>query len=113
MALTLVTGAVLIGRLIRNFPYLLPNRLPGLVLYELGPALILVAAVGSAVVFTKDDGPRLGIPARLVLFALVATIAGTATLPAESADRKSGVSGTSGSVRVDLVGPRITKKKTK
>src|SRR3546814_2173251 len=43
MALTLVTGAVLIGRLIRNFPYLLPNRLPGLVLYELGPALILVA----------------------------------------------------------------------
>lgn len=26
MALTLVTGAVLIGRLIRNFPYLLPNR---------------------------------------------------------------------------------------
>src|SRR3546814_910474 len=42
MALTLVTGAVLIGRLIRNFPYLLPNRLPGLVLYELGPALILV-----------------------------------------------------------------------
>src|SRR3546814_4550538 len=56
MALTLVTGAVLIGRLIRNFPYLLPNRLPGLVLYELGPALILVAAVGSAVVFTKEDG---------------------------------------------------------
>src|SRR3546814_6568253 len=49
----------------RNFPYLLPNRLPGLVLYEPGPALILVAAVGSAVVFTKEDGPRLGIPARL------------------------------------------------
>src|SRR3546814_2765618 len=49
MALTLVTGAVLIGRLIRNFPYRLPNRLPGLVLYELGPALLLVAAVGSAV----------------------------------------------------------------
>ncbi|MAX16096.1 hypothetical protein [Sphingobium sp.] len=85
MALTLVAGAVLIGRLIRNFPYLLPNRLPGLVLYELGPALILVAAVGSAVVFTKEDGPRLGIPARLALFALVATIAGTATLAAEYA----------------------------
>src|SRR3546814_19686448 len=89
MALTLVTGAVLIGRLIRNFPYLLPNRLPGLVLYELGPALILVAAVGSPVVFTKEDGPRLGIPARLVLFALVATIAGTATL-ARSEERRVG-----------------------
>src|SRR3546814_1776681 len=89
MALTLVTGAVLIGRLIRNFPYLLPNRLPGLVLYELGPALILVAAVGSAVVFTKEDGPRLGIPARLVLFALVATIAGTATLAARSEEHTS------------------------
>ena len=74
MALTLVAGAVLIGRLIRNFPYLLPNRLPGLVLYELGPALILVAAVGSAVVFTKEDGPRLGIPARLALFAYPHTV---------------------------------------
>lgn len=85
MALTLVTGAVLIGRLIRNFPYLLPNRLPGLVLYELGPALILVAAAGSAVIFTKEDEPRLGIPARLALFALAAMIAGTAALAAEHA----------------------------
>jgi hypothetical protein len=45
----------------------------------------LVAAVGSAVVFTKEDEPRLGIPARLALFALAATIAGTAALAAEHA----------------------------
>lgn len=82
-ALCLVIGAVLIGRLIRHFPYLLPNRLPGLVLYELGPALILAVAIGSAIAITRHGGPRLGIASRLALFALVALVAGTAALAFE------------------------------
>src|SRR3546814_16904016 len=90
MALTLVTGAVLIGRLIRNFPYLLPNRLPDLVLYEVRPALHLVAAAGSAVVFTKEEGPRLGIPSRLNQFDLSETLAGTPTLSSTLASPSDG-----------------------
>jgi hypothetical protein len=58
MALSLVIGAVLAGRVIRNFPYLLPNRLPGLVLYELGPALILALAIGAAIAITDTGRPR-------------------------------------------------------
>ncbi|TDN79597.1 hypothetical protein [Stakelama pacifica] len=83
MALSLVIGAVLAGRVIRNFPYLLPNRLPGLVLYELGPALILALAIGAAIAITETDRPRPGIPARLALFALAALVAGTVTLAIE------------------------------
>jgi hypothetical protein len=85
MALSLVVGAVLIGRLIRNFPYLLPNRLPGLVLYELGPALILAVAIGTALAMTRTDGLRLGIAARLALFTLAALIAGAVSLAIEFA----------------------------
>lgn len=74
MALSLVVGAVLLGRVIRNFPYLLPNRLPGLVLYELGPALILALAIGTALALTQSDNPRAGITAQLALFAGVASL---------------------------------------
>lgn len=81
MALSLVIGAVLAGRIIRNFPYLLPNRLPGLVLYELAPALILALAIGAAIAITASSRP--GIPARLALFALAALVAGTLTLAIE------------------------------
>jgi hypothetical protein len=81
MALSLVVGAVLAGRLIRAFPYLLPNRLPGLVLYELGPALILGVAIGAAIAITHDLRP--GIRARLALFALAALVAGAVTLAGE------------------------------
>jgi hypothetical protein len=80
-ALSLVIGAVLIGRVIHNFPNLLPNRLPGLVLYELGPALVLTLAIGTAIAIT--GGSRPGIPARLALFALAALVAGTVTLAIE------------------------------
>ena len=76
-ALSLVVGAVLIGRVLRNYPYLLPNRLPGLVLHELGPALILAIAI------TDDGRSRPGIPARLALFALAALVAGGAVLAYE------------------------------
>ncbi|WP_267224342.1 hypothetical protein, partial [Novosphingobium clariflavum] len=82
MALSLVIGAVLIGRLIRNFPYLLPNRLPGLILYELGPALALALAIGAAIIITEGRS-RPGIPARLALFALAALIAGIVALAIE------------------------------
>jgi hypothetical protein len=81
MALSLVVGAVLAGRLIRAFPYLLPNRLPGLVLYELGPALILGVAIGAAIAITHDLRP--GIRARLARFALAALVAGAVTLAVE------------------------------
>ena len=83
MALSLVVGAVLIGRVIRNVPYLLPNRLPGLVLYELGPALALTLAIGTAIAITDTGKPRPGIPARLTLFALAALVAGSLTLAIE------------------------------
>lgn len=83
MALSFVIGAVLIGRVIRDFPYLLPNRLPGLVLYELGPALILAAAIGIAIALTQAGGARPGIPARLAFFTLAALVAGVVSLAIE------------------------------
>jgi len=83
MALSLVVGAVLIGRVIRDFPYLLPNRLPGLVLYELGTALILAVAIGAAVILPRESGPRLGTSVWLALFALAALIAGAIVLAIE------------------------------
>ena len=83
IALSLFIGAVLTGRLIRNFPYLLPNRLPGLVLYELGPALVLALAIGTAIAITNTGRPRLGVPARLTLFAFVALVAGALALAVE------------------------------
>ncbi|MBW6533011.1 hypothetical protein KZ820_19890 [Sphingomonas sp. RRHST34] len=83
LALSLVIGAVLAGRVIRNFPYLLPNRLPGLVLYELGPALILAFAIGAGIAITDTGKQRPGIPARLALFALTALVAGTVSLALE------------------------------
>ena len=86
MAVSIVIGAVLAGRVIRNFPYLLPNRLPGLVLYELGPGLILALAIGAAVIITCDSSPRLGAPKRLALFALAAIVASVAVLGWEFAD---------------------------
>lgn len=86
MAVSLVIGAVLVGRVIRCFPYLLPNRLPGLVLYELGPGLVLALAIGVGVIITRDSGPRLGAPMRLALFALAALVAGAAVLGWEFAE---------------------------
>lgn len=74
---------MLAGRLLRAYPYLLPNRLPGLVLYELGPALILAFAIGTAIAITDGGRSRPGIPARLALFALAALIAGTVALVIE------------------------------
>lgn len=80
MAMSLVIGAVLVVRIIREFPYLLPNRLPGLALYELGPGLILALAIGVAVIITRDSGPRLAAFTRLVLFALTPLTTGIAAL---------------------------------
>lgn len=74
-ALSLIAGAVLIGRVIRDFPYLLPNRLPGLVIYELGPSLVLGVAIGAAIIITRNSGPRFGASTRLGLFALFALVA--------------------------------------
>lgn len=80
MALSLVIAATFVGRLIREFPYLLPNRLPGLVIHELGPGVLLALAIGGAVIITGQSGPRLAAPARLALFTLAAAVAGGAVL---------------------------------
>lgn len=86
LAASHVLGAVLVGRGILDFPYLLPNRLHGLVFYELGPGLILALAIGAAVIIARDSGPRFGALSRLALFALVALVAGVVVLAWESVD---------------------------
>lgn len=89
MALTLVIAAVLIGRLIRAYPFLLLNRLPGLVLYELGPGLFLSGAIGTAIIVTRDSG-ALGGRARLALLCLAALAAGAIVLAVEFNDALQG-----------------------
>lgn len=83
MALTTIAGAVLVGRVIRNFPYLLPNRLPGLVVHELGPSLALALALGAALAITRSSSVRA--PARACLFIVAAAAVGTASLAYEFA----------------------------
>ena len=90
MAVTLIIGAIFVGRVIRRFPYLLPNRLPGLVIYELGPGLALALAIGAAVLVTRHSGARLSLPTRLALFTLAATVAGAIVLAFEFADSLRG-----------------------
>lgn len=80
MALSLVAGAVVAGRVIRAFPQLLPNRLPGLVLYELGPGLALAFAIGSAVIVTGGYDQSFSPSVRLALFTLAALAAGIVVL---------------------------------
>jgi hypothetical protein len=89
MALTFVIAAVLIGRLIRAYPFLLPNRLPGLVLYEIGPALILAAAIGAAIIITRDSN-ALGACARLALLCLAALATGAIVVAVEFNDALQG-----------------------
>jgi hypothetical protein len=88
-ALSLVIAAVLAGRLLRAYPHLLPNRLPGLVLYELGPALILASAIGAAITITRGSG-SLGGLARLALFGLAALVTGAIVLAVEFNDALRG-----------------------
>ncbi len=88
-AFSLVIAAVLAGRLLRAYPYLLPNRLPGLVLYELGPALILAFAIGAAIIITRDSG-SIGAALRLALFALAALATGAIVLAVEFNDALRG-----------------------
>ena len=82
-------AAVLAGRLLRAYPQLLPNRLPGLILYELRPALILAVAIGAAIIVTRDSG-TLGARARLVLFGLAALATGAIVLALEFDDALQG-----------------------
>ena len=89
MALTLVIAAALIGRLIRAYSFLLPNRLPGLVLYELGPGLLLAAAIGTAIIITRDSS-ALGARARLALLCLAAFATGAIVLAVEFNDALQG-----------------------
>jgi hypothetical protein len=88
-AFSLVVAAVLLGRLIRAYPYLLPNRLLGLILYELGPALVLAAAIGTATVITGESGV-VGPRARLALLCLAALAAGAIVLVMEFNDALQG-----------------------
>ncbi|RST26470.1 hypothetical protein HMF7854_15550 [Sphingomonas ginkgonis] len=88
-SLSLVIAAMLIGRLIRAYPFLLPNRLPGLALYELGPGLILASATGAAITITRGSG-SLGGLARLALFGLAALVTGAIVLAVEFNDALRG-----------------------
>lgn len=85
MALSIVAGAVVAGRIIRAYPQLLPNRLPGLLLYELGPGLILALAIGAAVMMTHGSEQRLSSSVRLALFSFAALLAGIVVLAWEYA----------------------------
>ena len=87
--LSLVVAAVLIGRLMRAYPYLLPNRLPGLLVYELGPALVLAAAIGTATIITRESGV-IGARARLALLCIAALAAGAIVLAVEFNDALQG-----------------------
>ena len=81
LASSMVAGAVLVGRLIRRFPYLLPNRLPGLVLHEIGPGLLLVLAIGAALATTRGTGQRAA--TRFIVLFLCAAIVGVGSLSYE------------------------------
>ncbi|WP_156454108.1 hypothetical protein [Sphingomonas sp. CCH18-H6] len=90
MALSLIVGAVLLGRIVRAFPYYLPNRLPGLLLYELGPGLVLGLAIVTAIAITNDQAPRFVAPKRLALFIFAAIAAGVVVLGFEFNDSLRG-----------------------
>jgi CDP-diglyceride synthetase len=80
MAAALPIAAILIGRLIGNYPQLLPNRLPGLVIHELAPGLLLALAIGAGLALTARTGksPRFAI--RLAILLTVALTAGVGSL---------------------------------
>lgn len=90
MAASFIIGAILAGRLIRSYPYLLPNRIPGLVIHELGPGLMLARAIGAAVILTRDHSARLSSSTRLVLFTAAAAVAGAVMLAVEFAEALDG-----------------------
>lgn len=90
MAASFIIAAILAGRLIRRYPYLLPNRLPGLVIHELGPGLMLALAIGAAVILTRDHSGRISSSTRLVLFTVAAAIVGAVMLAVEFAEALDG-----------------------
>lgn len=67
-------GTVLLGRVIRDMPYLLSNRLPGLVLYEVGPGLLLAVAIWFAVSITRGCFRA---RTRLILFVVMSALVGS------------------------------------
>jgi len=81
LAISMVAGAVLVGRLIRRFQHLLPNRLPGLVLHEIGPGMLLALAIGAALATTRSTGQRTA--TRFVVMLLCAAIVGVGSLSYE------------------------------
>lgn len=80
MAAALPIAAVVIARLIRNYPYLLPNGLPGLVLHELAPGLLLALAIGAGLALTGQTATPLRFAIRLAILLTAALIAGVVSL---------------------------------
>lgn len=80
MAVAIVAGTVIAGRLIANYPYLLPNGLPGLVVYELAPGLLLAIATGAGLALTHHSAKPLGFATRLAILLIAALIAGVVSL---------------------------------
>ncbi|MGD9658680.1 MAG: hypothetical protein AB7U61_13770 [Methylocystis sp.] len=80
MAAALPIAAVIAARLIRNYPFLLPNGLPGLVLHEFAPGLLLALAIGSGLALTADTAKPPRFVIRLAILLGVALIAGVVSL---------------------------------
>lgn len=77
-SLCVVAGAVLLGFVIRDAPFLLPNGLSGLVAYELGPGLLLAAGINIAI--RSTCGSALPTSLRLWGFLGVAVAIGTGAM---------------------------------
>lgn len=82
MAIAIVFAAVFAGRLIGNYPYLLPTGFPGLVLYELAPGLLLALAIGTGLFLTQVKARR-DFSVRLAALLLAAFVAGVVSLTYE------------------------------
>lgn len=80
MAAALPIAAVIAARLIRQYAFLLPNGLPGLVLHELAPGLLLALAIGAGLALTAHTAkpPRFAI--RLTILLMAALTAGVVSL---------------------------------
>lgn len=81
-SLCVVAGATLLGFVIRDAPFLLPNGFSGLVAYELGPGLILAAGINIAIRWTC--GSALPPSLRLFVFLGVAVAIGTVAMLLEA-----------------------------
>lgn len=83
MATGLVVAAIVAGRMIREFPFFLPNGIAGMVLYENAPGILLTFAIGAALHLTRVRIGGGGIATRLAIFIAAALAASFVALTIE------------------------------